>query len=157
MVVIMVGWLTRKVKQPLLTAVCRDALFIDWVAAFDPGRGSAVDVDHVPEPERLKVRGGSQAALSAVADRQHLPIARNLGNPLLQLAKWDQLGTGNVTSVELPGLSDVEQEWRRVRTEPLAQLRDRDRGDGCHSPMVWVRRQPLGARLRHHSASKLTA
>lgn len=120
MVVIMVGWLTRKVKQALLTAVCRDALFIDWVAAFDPGRRSAVDVDHVPEPERLEIRGGSQAALAAVADRQHLPIARNLGNPLLQLAEGDQLGTRNVTSVELPGLSDIEQEWWRVRAEPVA-------------------------------------
>jgi len=157
MVVIMVGWLTRKVKQPLLTAVCRDALFIDWVAAFDPGRRSAVDVDHVPEPERPEIGSCSQAALTAVADREHLPIARNLRNPLLQLGKRDQLGAGNMTSTELPGLSDIEQERRRVRTEPLAQLRDRDRGDGCHPPMVWVRRQPLGARLRHYSASKLTA
>ena len=157
MVVIMVGWLTRKVKQPLLTAVCRDDLFIDRVAAFDPGRRSAVDIDHVPEPERLEVGGGSQAALAAVADREHLPIPGNLGNPLLKIAKRDQLGTGNVTGVELPWLSDIEQEWRRLRTEPLAQLRYRDRGDGCHPPMVWVRRQPLGARLRHHSASKLTA
>jgi hypothetical protein len=121
MVVIMVGWLTTKVKQPLLTAVCRE-LRIDWVAALDPGGSSAIDVDHVPIPERLQIARRRQAALTAVTDRKDRPVPGNLGHPLLQLPKRDQLRARNVAGDKLPRLPDIEQEGPWIRTQSLAQL-----------------------------------
>jgi hypothetical protein len=133
----MVGGLTTKVKHPVLTAVCRRRSGLDGVPAFDPGRSSPVDVGHISISEGQEVTGRGQAALTAMADREDRPIVRDLGNSLFQLTERDQLRAGNMTGDVFPGLPDVEKERPGVLTEPVAQLSDRDRGYGCHLPMVW--------------------
>jgi len=135
MVVIMLGWLTTKVKQPLLTAVCREwrkGLLVDRVAALEPGGRSAIDVGHLAIPEGLEVARRGQAALPAVADRVDGPVARDLIDPLLQLTQRNQLRARDVTRHKFPGLPNVDQERHRVHPKSVPQLSDRDCRDLRH-------------------------
>src|SRR5437899_2349493 len=94
----MVVGLMPKVKQPVLTAVCRRAptlpspasgggllihclprhgarLLIHGVAALDPGGRAAVDVAHRRVAELQEVARRRQAPLPAVADGQDRSVA----------------------------------------------------------------------------------
>src|ERR1700736_692878 len=107
-------------------------LLIYGVAALNPGGGAAVDVGDRGVPELLQVAGGRQAALPAMADGQNGPIAGDFADPLLQLPQRDQLGGGDVALLVLPGVPDIEQEWRRLGLESFAQLSHVDAGDRSH-------------------------
>lgn len=143
-----------KVKQAVLTAVCRK-LFIDRVAALDPGGGAAVDVGDRGVPELLQVACGCQAALPAMADSKDGSIARDLVDALLQLPQRDQVGARDVTLLILPRLSDIEEEGRRFGRKSPAQLGDVDAGDRSHREILVARAQASPAtRRRFHSVSK---
>jgi uracil-DNA glycosylase len=155
-----------KVKQPALTAVCRSrshpalpagggGLFIDRVAALDPGRGAPVDVGHRGVPELLQVACGCEAALAAMADGQDGPIAGHFVDTLLQLPQRDQLRARDVTLLVLPWLSDIEEEGRRLGRQSLAQLGDVDNGDRSHREILVAGAQASPVtRRRFHSVSK---
>src|SRR4029077_6981023 len=134
----MVVWLTPKVKQGVLTAVCRRAptlpspaseggFLLQWVSALDPGCGAAVDVADRGVAELLQVAGRRQAALTAVADGEHLAISGDFGNPLLELAQRNELRARHMSRQILPGLADIEQVGpRSVGLEATSELLDVD-------------------------------
>src|SRR5260370_22468659 len=142
----MVVWLTMKVKQAVLTAVCRrqltrprrvrGGLLIQGVAALDPGGGAAVDVAYVGVAEMHEVAGRRQAALPAVADSKDRSIAWDLVDPLLQLRQRDQLRAGNVTLLILPGLPNIQQEAPRLVRQPLPEPLDVDGWDSRHQRIL---------------------
>ena len=125
-----------KVKQPVLTAVCRsphpalpgkrEGLFIYWVAALDPGRGAAFNVAHRVVAEFLEVAGRCETPLAAVADRQDRPITGHFVDALLQFPQRNQLGARHVSVLIFPRLADVQQEGRRLGLQSLPQLADVD-------------------------------
>ena len=155
----------RKVKQAVLTAVCRrcppcprrerGALLIDGVAPLDPGGGAAIDVADRGVPELLQVACGCQAPLPAVADGQNGPIAGHFVKALLQLPQRDQLRARDVTLLILPRLPDIEEEGCRLGRKSLPQLDDVDRGDRSHREILVAGAQASpAARRRFHSVSK---
>jgi len=121
-----------KVKQPVLTAVCRRGLFLYGEAALDPGGGTAVDVADRSVAEVLEVAGRRETPLAAVANGQDWPIARHLVDAQLQLPERDQLRPRDVTLLIFPRLPDVQQEGRRLGGEALPELADIDAGDRSH-------------------------
>lgn len=143
---IMVVCLTAKVKQPLVTAVCRGASALDRISALDPGGRSAVDVCNVAEADAEQVSSGGQAAATHLADDEHRPIARHLAHALLKLPERDQPRAGDVPSSKLPYLADVQDIGRRGRREAPPQLVDVDcrHGPG-HAAMLGPR---AGAKLK---------
>src|SRR5207302_2656002 len=114
-------------------------------AALAPGGRSAVHVDSLEIPESTEVTGRSQAALTAVADREDWPIARDLGNPLLQLSERDQLRARNMAGEVFPGFPDIEHKRRWVRAEPFVELGDGDRRHRGHLPILWPQREAARA------------
>src|SRR6202022_2352971 len=115
----MVVGLMNKVKQPVLTAVCRRLLF-DGEAALDPGGRAAIDVADRVVSELQQVAGRRQAPLPAMADGQNRTIAWHFVDALLQLPQRDQLSPGEVTLLIFPRLPDIEEVGRRLRRPPLA-------------------------------------
>src|ERR1700736_6025381 len=113
----MVVGLMNKVKQPVLTAVCR-RLLIHRKAALDPGGRAAVDVADRVVSELQQVAGRRQAPLAAVADGQNRTIAWHFVDALLQLPQRDQLSPGDVTLLIFPRLPDVEEGGRRLGRPP---------------------------------------
>src|SRR6266550_540663 len=167
----MVVGLIRKVKQPVLTAVCRsphpalprkrgrvttssppqagEGLFIYWVAALHPGGGAALDVADGGIAALLEVAGRGEAPLAAVADGQDRPITGYLVDALLQLPQRNQLGARHVTLPVFPRLPDVQQEGRRLGLESLLELADVDAGDMSHHEILIAG----GASFTGHPAS----
>ena len=132
----MVVGLMRKVKQPVLTAVCRARLFVQWEAALDPGGGAAVDVGDGWVAELLEVAGRGETSLAAVADGQDRPITGHFVDALLQLPQRDQLGAGHVTLPIFPRLPHVQQEGRWLVRQPSPELADIDAGNLDHGEIL---------------------
>src|SRR3981081_1425857 len=125
-----------KVKQPALTAVCRNphpalprkrgrvtppapasgrGLFVYGVAAFDPGGRAAIDVADRVVAELLQVACRGQAPLPAVTDGQDRSIAWHFVDALLEFPKRDQTRSGDVTLLIFPRLPGNPPEKRRRR------------------------------------------
>src|SRR5256712_9796802 len=144
-----------KVKQPVLTAVCRRGLLLYGEAALDPGGGTAVDVADRGVAEVLEVAGRRETPLAAVANGQDWPIARHFVNALLQLPERDQLCPRDVTLLIFPRLPDVQQEGRRLGLKALPKLADIDAGDMRHREILVAGAQASPAtQRRFHSVSK---
>ena len=107
-------------------------LAVERVAAFNPGGGAAVDVLDVRIAQLEQVAGRRQAALAAVADREHRAITRHLRYPLLQLAQRNQPRAGHMPGRVLPGFSYIQQERLRFLLEALPHLIDVNARNSCH-------------------------
>src|SRR5438270_2825127 len=110
----MVVWLTPKVKQAVLTAVCRSPcpprqagrLFVYGEASIDPGGSAAVDVADRGVAELLEVAGRGEAPLAAMANGQDRAIPWHFVHALLQLPERDQLRARHVSLLIFPRLAD---------------------------------------------------
>src|SRR5207253_6436579 len=111
----------------------------------NPGRINLIHNNLLEIPESNRVTGRSQAALTAEPDREDRPTARDLGNPLLQLAERDQLRARNMAGEVFPGLPDIEHKRRWVRAEPFVELGDGDRRHRGHLPILWPQREAARA------------
>src|SRR2546425_7692867 len=144
-----------KVKQPVLTAVCRRGLVLYGKAALDPGGGAAVDVAHRVVAEFLEVAGRCETPLAAVADGQDRPIAGHFVDALLQFAQRNQLGARHVSVLIFPRLADVQQEGHRLGLQSLPQLADVDPRNLGHPEILVAGAQASPAtRRRFDSVSK---
>ena len=127
-----------KVKQPVATAVCRTRRFlsrperpgsgssIDGEAALEPCRGAPLYVAHLRKALAQKKDRRRQAALTAVTDGVHGPVARQLVDPILEFAKRNKLRPGDVPLREFPRLPNIEDKGCLAKPQAVVQLIDVD-------------------------------
>lgn len=126
-----------KVKQPLLTAVCRNYCVrclcratsisaVDREAPLDPGRGTAVDVGDRGETLAQQKGGCRQAALPAVTDGVDRPIAGKLRHSILQLPKREEHCARHVPFGIFPRLPHIEHQGWLPALQKQVQLVDQD-------------------------------
>src|SRR3954452_7665460 len=109
-------------------SIGRSVLGLRRVDLVDPREDAAAQVGRLLVAVLAEQRDRFRAAHARLAvdhDLARVGRRRQLGEPRRQLPEGHQRRTGDPADLELLRLADVEDERRRFRVEPRAQLLDR--------------------------------